>query len=69
MLGDGREQGQGRGHDRNDILFLLVQSRLGDDTFLMPLVTQTLPVAVYSGLVGMAVIRFAALLGVFAREE
>ncbi len=53
----------------HDILFLLVQSRLSDDAFLMPLITQSLPVAVYSGVVGMAVIRFAALLGVFARED
>ncbi|RKZ18566.1 rod shape-determining protein MreD [bacterium] len=53
----------------HDIVFLLFQSRLSDDAFLMPLVTQTLPVAVYSGIIGMIVIRLANMLGVFAREE
>jgi rod shape-determining protein MreD len=53
----------------HDVVFLLFQSRLSDDAFLMPLATQTLPVAVYSGLVGMVIIRLAGFLGVFAQED
>ena len=53
----------------HDIVFLLFQSRLSDDAFLMPLVTQSLPVALSSGLVGLIIIRLASLLGVFAQED
>jgi rod shape-determining protein MreD len=53
----------------HDTVFLLFQSRLSDDAFLMPLVTQSLPVAVYSGVVGMAVIRLASAFGLFAGED
>ena len=53
----------------HDLLFLLVQSRLTGEAFLRPILTQTLPVAAYSGLVGVVVLRFADLFGVLQREE
>lgn len=53
----------------HDLLFLLVQSSLTDEQFLMPLITRTLPVAVYSGLVGILVVRLAELLGILRQED
>ncbi len=53
----------------HDFLFLLVQSRLSDDSFLLPLLTQTLPVAVYSGLVGVLLQRFLEMVGILKWED
>lgn len=53
----------------HDTLFLLVQSRMQSDAFLAPLLTQALPTAVYSALVGVPLIRLADLLGVLRRED
>jgi rod shape-determining protein MreD len=53
----------------HDIVFLLVQSRLSDDAFLTPLLGQTLPVALYSALVGVPIIRLAAATGVLGGED
>lgn len=53
----------------HDFLFLLVQSNLADEQFLMPLVTRTVSVAVYSGLVGIPVIRLAEMLGILRQED
>ncbi len=53
----------------HDIVFLLVQSRLSDDAFLTPLLGQSLPVAVYTGLIGVPIIRFAAMVGVLGGED
>lgn len=53
----------------HDFVFLLVQSRMTDDAFLLPLVTQTVPVALYSGLVGIPMIRFAEFLGILRQED
>ncbi|MFN2371769.1 MAG: rod shape-determining protein MreD [Candidatus Krumholzibacteriia bacterium] len=53
----------------HDVVFLLVQSRLSDDAFLTPLLTRTLPVALYTGLVGVPVIRLAELFGILGRED
>ncbi len=53
----------------HDIVFLLVQSRMSDDAFLTPLFTQTLPVALYTALVGVPVIRLAGFLGILGRED
>lgn len=53
----------------HDIVYLLVQSRLSDDAFLTPLLGQTLPVAIYTGLIGVPIIRFAAAVGVLGGED
>lgn len=53
----------------HDIAFLLVQSRLSDDAFLAPLFGQSLPVAIYSGLIGVPIIRLAAAIGVLREED
>jgi len=53
----------------HDLLFLLVKSRLTDEGFLGPFFTQSLPVAVYTGLVGVAVLRLAEYAGVLRQED
>jgi len=53
----------------HDLVFLLVQSRLTDDGFLRPFLTQSLPVAIYSGLAGVLIIRLADLMGILGEEE
>ncbi len=53
----------------HDFLYLLGQSSLTDEQFLLPLLTRTIPVAVYSGLVGVPVIRLMELLGVLRQED
>ena len=53
----------------HDFLFLLVQSRLTDETFLRPLLTQSLPVAIYTGLAGVVILRLADLFGFLRQEE
>ena len=53
----------------HDLVFLLFQSRLIDESFLMPLVTRSLPVAVYSGVVGVPLLRLVELLGLLSPED
>ena len=53
----------------HDLVFLLVQSRLTDDGFLRPFLTQSLPVAVYSGIAGVLIIRLADMLGILGEED
>jgi rod shape-determining protein MreD len=53
----------------HDFFFLLVQSNLSDEQFLLPLLTRTVPGAIYSGLVGIPVIRMAELLGILRQED
>ncbi len=53
----------------HDLVFLLVQSRLIDEGFLRPFLTQSLPVALYSGIAGVLVIRLAELWGILGQEE
>ena len=53
----------------HDLLFLLVQSRLNDEAFLMPFLTQAIPVAIYSGLVGILVLRMAEMFGILRQED
>ncbi len=50
-------------------MFLLVQSRMESDAFLLPLFTQALPTAVYTALVGVPLIRLADFLGILRRED
>lgn len=53
----------------HDFFFLLVQSMLSDEQFLLPLFTRTIPAAFYSGLVGIPVIRLAELMGILQQED
>ncbi len=53
----------------HDLIFLLVQSRLTDEGFLRPFLTQSLPVALYSGVAGILVIRLADLAGILGQED
>ncbi len=53
----------------HDFLFLLVQSNLADEQFLLPLFTRTISVAIYSGLVGIPLIRLAEYLGILQQED
>ena len=53
----------------HDVVFLLVQSRLTDDAFLAPLLARTLPTALYTGLVGVPVVRIAEFVGILGRED
>jgi len=53
----------------HDFLFLAVQSSFADEQFLMPLLTHTIPVAIYSGLMGILVIRLAEILGILRQED
>lgn len=53
----------------HDLVFLLFQSRLIDEAFIIPLVTRSLPEAVYSGFVGVLVLRLAEFLGLLRQED
>ncbi len=53
----------------HDFIYLLFQSRLIDESFLVPLVTRTLPVALYSGIVGVPMLRLAELVGLLRQED
>lgn len=53
----------------HDFFFLLVQSSFSDEQFLLPLFTRAIPAAIYSGLVGIPVIRLAELMGILAQED
>ena len=53
----------------HDFVYLLVQSNLTQDRFLVPLLTQSLPVAAYSALVGVPLLRLAEVLGVLRPED
>jgi len=53
----------------HDFFFLIVQSSFSNEQFLAPLFTQAIPAAIYSGLVGIPVIRFAELMGILAQED
>ncbi len=53
----------------HDFVFLLFQSRLIDESFLVPLVTRSIPVAIYSGLVGVPILRLAELVGLLRQED
>jgi len=53
----------------HDVVYLLVQSNMVDEAFLLPLLTKSLPAAVYSGVVAVPLLRLAELLGVLAPED
>ncbi len=53
----------------NDLLYLLIASGLRGEEFLAPLLLRALPAALYSGIVGIPLLRLADRLGVLARED
>ncbi len=53
----------------HDFVLLLVQSLVSGEPFWIPFVTQSLPVAIYSGLVAIPLLRWAAWLGLLYRED
>ncbi|MCB1183383.1 rod shape-determining protein MreD [bacterium] len=53
----------------HDFVFLLVQSNLSDERFLVPLLARTIPVALYSGLAAIPLIRLAEYLGILRQED
>lgn len=53
----------------HDLVFLIVQSNLTADSHFLSLLTQTLPSAVYSGLVGIPLLRLAEYLGILRQED
>jgi rod shape-determining protein MreD len=53
----------------HDFIFLLVESKLTDEGFLLPFFTQTLPVALYTGIIGIPLLRLADLLGILRQED
>lgn len=53
----------------HDFIYLLFQSRLIDEAFLVPLLTRSIPVAIYSGLVGVPILRLAELIGLLGQED
>jgi rod shape-determining protein MreD len=53
----------------HDLVFLLVQSNLTQERFLVPLLTQSLPAAAYSALVGVPLLRLAEFSGVLRPED
>lgn len=53
----------------HDFVFLLVQSNLTQERFLVPLLTQSLPSALYSAIVGVPLLRMAEFTGVLRPED
>ncbi len=53
----------------HDLVFLLFQSGLIDEGFLRPFLTKSFPVAIYSGVAGIVLIRFAEYLGILGQED
>lgn len=53
----------------HDLVFLLFQSRLIDESFLVPLMTRSIPVALYSGIIGVPILRLAEMVGLLRQED
>jgi len=53
----------------HDLVFLMIQSSLTADSNFLSLFTRTLPAAVYSGLVGIPLLRLAEFLGILRQED
>lgn len=53
----------------HDFVYLLFQNRLIDESFLIPLLTRSLPVALYSGIVGVPILRLVELVGLLRQED
>ena len=53
----------------HDLVFLLIQSSLSDDSNFLSFFTMTLPSAIYSGLMGIPFLRLAEFLGILRQED
>jgi rod shape-determining protein MreD len=53
----------------HDVVFLMIQSNLTSDGHFLSLFTRTLPSALYSGLVGIPLLRLAEFLGILRQED
>jgi rod shape-determining protein MreD len=53
----------------HDVLYLLVASRLASEDFLQRLLVEAIPGALYSAVIGMALLRLADIAGIVRREE
>lgn len=53
----------------HDTLYELVRTRMSSEAFLPAFVFKVLPVALYSGVVGIPVLRVAELMGILRRED
>ncbi len=61
------QRGNRRRHEATSIT--VIQSNLSDEASILSLFTRTLPTALYSGLVGMPLLRMADFWGVLRRED
>jgi rod shape-determining protein MreD len=53
----------------HDVVFLIIQSGLSEGGHILSLLTWTLPRALYSGLMGMPLLRLADFLGLLRQED
>ncbi len=53
----------------HDLVFLVIQSSLTTESHLLSIFTRTLPAAIYSGLVGIPLLRVADYLGILRQED
>ena len=53
----------------HDLVFLLVQNRFGTEASLAPFFLQSLPVALYTGLVGLPLLRMVEFMGLLRSED
>lgn len=53
----------------HDTLFLLVQSRQQNEAFLGLLLTEAVPTALYTALIGLPLVRLADIVGILRRED
>ena len=53
----------------HDLVFLMIQSNLSDESNFLSFFTLTLPSAIYSGLVGIPLLRLAEFLGILSQED
>ena len=53
----------------HDLVFLMIQSGLSDDSNFLSFFTLTLPSAIYSGLLGIPLLRLAEFLGILRQED
>jgi rod shape-determining protein MreD len=53
----------------HDLLFHVIKSNITNDGDFLSLITRTIPSALYSGLVGIPLLRLAEILGVLRQED
>ena len=53
----------------HDLVFLLVQDRFGTESSLASLFLQSAPVALYTGIIGLPVMRLVEFLGILRPED